>query len=146
MPLIDLVVADETEAEAVGGADAPTRTFPGIEAKDIDPVKLAKLALILDGVPLSTPAVLSAVKSFELLHERSDDGPWVHRVPDRVVAALGSLDEGRRAAVAGTWAGVEEFGRDGWDKPAVSRFLDSLCGLAEEARALGKGMLLWMSL
>ncbi len=134
MPLIDLVVADESEAQGVGAAGAPIKTFLGIEAKDIGPVKLAKLALILDGVPLDTPTVINAVQSFALLHESSEDGPWVLRVPNRLVAALGSLDVASRVAVAGAWASVEEFARDGWDTSAVSHFLDSLCGLAEETQ------------
>jgi hypothetical protein len=142
MPLFDLVVADETEADAVGSAHAPTKIFPGIAAKDIDHVKLAKLALILDGVPLDTPAVIDVVRSFAPLHESSEDGPWVHRVPDRLVAALVSLDERRRGDVARAWAGVEEFERDGWDGAAVAFFLDSLCGLAGEARARDKGLFL----
>ena len=146
MPLTDFVVADERDAEAVCSADARTSIFPGIPAKDIDHVKLAKLALILDGAPLDTPAVIDVVKSFALLHETSEDGPWIYRVPDRLVAVLGSLDESRRGAVAKAWARIEEFGLDGWDGAAAACFLDSLCGLAEEARARGKVLLLRMSL
>jgi hypothetical protein len=146
MPLIELLIANDTEAKAVGSTNAPSRTFFGIEAKHIDPIKLAKLALILNGVPLDTTTVSSVVKSFAMLHEASDDGPWVCRVPDSLVADLASLSKERRTGIGTTWAGIREFELDGWEKTDVARFLDSLCELAGRAREQRKGLLMWMSL
>jgi hypothetical protein len=146
MPLIDIVVADDIEAEAVGQAVAPASTYFGIEVRHVDQVKLSKLSLILDGVPVATPAVVDVVRSFTLLHEGSEDGPWVYRFPDRLFTALATLAGSSRVPVSAAWAGIEEFKQDRWDEPTVSRFLDSLCGLAEKARTDGKGLLLRMAL
>jgi hypothetical protein len=146
MPLIDIVMADESDAAAIGSSNSPLETFPGIAAKHIDQVKLAKLSLILNGQVLNTPAVLEVVRTFTMLHEDSDDGPWVYVIPDQLVAKLAGLDAEGRTEVAKAWASEDEFRRDGWEAITVKQFLDALSGLASEAQIARKRLLLWMTL
>jgi len=146
MPLIDIVMAEENDASAIGSSTSPLETFPGIAAKHIDQVKLARLALILNGQVLNTPAVLDVVRTFTMLHEASDDGPWVYGIPDQLVAKLAGLDAERRTEVAKAWASEHEFKRDGWEGITVKQFVDALSGLASEAQINRRRLLLWMAL
>ena len=112
MPLIDIVMADENDAPAIGSSISPLETFPGIAAKHIDQVKLAKLAVILNGHVLNTQAVLEMVRTFTMLHDDAHDafqatflvlarkarsvrrpesvGCWLHGVAQRISARTGS--------------------------------------------------------
>jgi hypothetical protein len=146
MPLIDILMADESDAPAIGNSISPLETFPGIAAKQVDQVKLAKLSLILDGLVPDTPAVIDLVKTFTMLHESSDEGPWVYMIPDRLVAKLAGLDAERRTEVAKAWASKADFMGAGWEGTAVKEFVDELSGLAGKAQTNGKRLLLWMAL
>jgi hypothetical protein len=146
MPLIDILIADESDAATIASSHAPLESFPGIPAKDIDHAKLAKLALILNGLAITTPAVRETVRSFRQLHESSEDGPWVYKVPDELAGKLAGLSSERRAEVTQAWAREEEFARDAWDGTQVAEFVDSISDLATEARARAKQLLLWMAL
>lgn len=54
-----------------------------------------------------------------MLHEDSDDGPWVYVIPDQLVDKLAGLDAERRTEVANAWASEQEFRRDGWEGTTV---------------------------
>jgi hypothetical protein len=140
--LTDLVVADESEAPAVGGSSVPWHTWLGIDAKGIDHVKLAKLMSILLGLPYQN----SFAAEFAQLHEQSEDGPWVFKVPTRLVAALATLDEHRVTQVAIEWSKIQEFALDRWPTSAVDEVLKRISSLAKKAASQKKSLLIWMSL
>jgi hypothetical protein len=146
MPLIDILMADESDAPAIGNSIYPLETFPGIAAKQVDQVKLAELALILDGLVPNTPAVVEMVETFTMLHESSDEGPWVYMIPDQLVAELAGLDAERRTEVAKAWASKGDFKGAGWEGTAAKEFVDAISGLASVAQTTGKLLLLWMAL
>jgi hypothetical protein len=137
MPLIDILMADESDAPAIGNSTYRLETFPGIAAKHVDQVKLAKLALILDGLVPNTPALLEVIRTFTMLHESSDDGPWVYMIPDQLVAKLAGLDAERRTEVAKAWASNGDFIGAGWEGTAVKEFVDAISGLASGRKGSG---------
>ena len=128
--LTELVVADESEAPAVGGSSVPSHTWPGIDAKGIDQVKLAKLMSIL----LSQPYQNSFVAEFTQLHEQSEDGPWVFKLPPRLVTALAALDEHWLMQVAMEWSQIQEFMLDRWPASAVDEVLKGVSHLRHSRR------------
>src|SRR5262245_42105299 len=89
--LSDIVIADKSEAKAVGASRNPTAQWEGAAWKTIDPVKLGKLWSILKSEPLELERVMAKVRQIQLLHEASDDGPWVYLLPDQLRDALADL-------------------------------------------------------
>ncbi len=138
-----LVIADESEARAVADDAAPLRRWTGIDAEDVDQVRLATLWTLLAGREFRD----ELVREFVPLHEVSEEGPWVFRVPDPLVELLAELDDARAAArIAPAWAGTEELELDGWDAESVTPLLDGLRSLARGALAEKRSMLMWVSL
>ena len=140
--LTDIVVADASEASAVAADGDRLRTWPGVDAKGVDSVKLA----ILWGLLSNDPSKANAGADFETLHEIPDEGPWVFRVPEELVQLLASLDDAGAASTAVAWAKAEEFVLDGWNAAAVRSILSELRTLARKTLSGRKSMLMWMSL
>jgi len=140
--LTDVVIADEGEAPAVAADAAPSRRWPGVVATGLDQVKLARLWALLAGQEFRDELVFE----FAPLHEVSEDGPWVFRVPAALRELLASADEARAAAIADAWAATEELELDGWEPDAVGSLLGALRSLARTARLSGKPLLMWVSL
>lgn len=143
MPLTDIVIADDEEATELGRSVAPSVRWRrgGIDAKGVDQVKLATLWSLL-----TRRSFDEVFGDFETLHEESDEGPWVVRVPPPLARVLADLDDATAAEIVPKWAATEEFLLDRWDAGDVGKFLDELRSLARDAESKGKGLLMWMSL
>lgn len=143
MPLSDLIIADRSEAVAINQADGgPLQKWECLESKGIDPVKLGKLWAILSRSEFD-PGFMG---DDCLLHQDSDDGPWLMLVPSQLIAALAALDSERIESVAGEWAKTEEFQLPGWSEDVVIDYFRDLVVFVQKAQAQGKDLLLWMSL
>lgn len=140
--LTDIVVADATEAANVAADSQHIQTWPGVDAKGVDSVKLAILWAML----ANNPSKANAGTDFETLHETSDEGPWVFRVPEELVQLLAALDDAGVASTGAAWAKAEEFVLDGWNAAAVRSILCDLRTLARDTVAKRRDMLMWMSL
>jgi hypothetical protein len=140
--LTDILVADESEASAIASEGVPTKRWHGIDAKGIDQVKLGTLWALLTEQAYKS----ELIADFISLHEVSEEGPWVYRVPGSLVKLLAELDDKRAAKTSLTWAATEEFELDGWEGSQVRSFLDQLRSIARDATAKRKGLLMWMSL
>jgi hypothetical protein len=140
--LTELVIADEGEARRVAEDAAPSRRWPGVDAKGLDQVKLSTLWSLLSGRPFCDELLLE----FAPLDEVSEDGPWVFRVPPPLVGLLAALEVDRAGAVAEAWATSEELELDGWEPAEVRAMLDGLRGVARAAQAAKKPVLMWVSL
>jgi hypothetical protein len=140
--LTDLIIAEESEAEAVAAMKGPLQRWPGIDAKGVDHIKLGKLLSIVTNTPYQN----SFVGEFVQIAEASDDGPWVFRVPPRLVAPLAAMAGDDIGPVSAQWAATEEFALSGWDEASVAQMLASICGLSKQAAAEGKSLLMWMCL
>ncbi len=140
--LTDLVIAEEREARAVADEPGPRRRWTGIDAEGVDQVKLAKLWALLAGREFRDELVYEFVP----LHEVSEEGPWVFRVPDPLVQLLAELDDARAFPIVSAWAGIEELELDGWEPESVAPLLDGLRSLARGAHAQKKSLLMRVSL
>lgn len=140
MPLTDLVVASEEHVAALAESDWPHAGFAAIDIKGIDTVKFGTLHALLMG-----EAFESILPEYKPIAEASDDGPWVSRVPDRLVRHLAGLSPDERASVAQRWAATEEFALDGRTPLQVSAVFEQICALSRRVGG-GDGLYLWMSL
>jgi hypothetical protein len=138
--LTDIIIADETEAESIGKANVPCESWSGMDAKGIDQIKLGMLLSIVSHQPYIT----DLINEFTLLHEESDDGPWIYIIPQRLVSALAVLNDETLEQVAKEWSEIEEFNR--WKKNDVAVILNEICALAKNALIQKKALLMWMSL
>jgi hypothetical protein len=138
----DVVIADEGEAAAVAQEPAPTGRWPAVDAKGVEQVKLARLWALLAGRDYRDELILE----FAPLHEVSEEGPWVFRVPAALAALLADADDARARASAAAWAATEELELDGWEPPEAWSLVDELRKLARSARAAKKPLLMWVSL
>jgi hypothetical protein len=142
MPLTDIVVADSKESQRIAESLVPCETWPGIDAKGIDHVKLGRLLSILTGEQFN----MSVIDEFTLLQEASDDGPWVYQIPHRLIDHLARLDIHELDGITNQWSLIEEFSLDAWPPDVVASVLSQLHSLAGKAKDAGKDLLMWVSL
>jgi len=141
--LTDFVVVDRRDAQRVCDSACPSKDFTGLDAKGIDPVKLATLYAVLTDTEFN-PSFISG----DPLATGGDEGPWVMEVPPDLVQHLAKLDTNGVAAAAAEWAKTEEFSPkyDNWPAEAVHEVLAELAELCGQAVAAKTSVLMWMSL
>jgi hypothetical protein len=144
--LIDLIAANPEDAQAILSTPGHANVWPTLEAKSVDRVKLATLALILKGQPPEGEPFTAYVQSFENLVTASDEGPWIDVVPDALAEDLAILSEERIRPIARAWADTKEARLDRWSADETEPFLKELSAFAASARAQEKKLLLWVCL
>jgi hypothetical protein len=75
-----------------------------VDAKHFDQAVLDQLLSILTGATSE-----HRMDEFICFNEDSEDGPWVTKVPDRLVDSLAALNDSRLAPIAREWAESEEL-------------------------------------
>ncbi len=103
--LTDLFIATEAEVQELDDQSIPIEHFPGLDMKGLDHVKLGMLHGILTGRDFE----LDTGVDFELVRQRSDDGPWIYRWPSSLTEGLAGLDNDSIDGVAGAWGRIDEF-------------------------------------
>ncbi len=144
--LTDLIIATPEEAPAILNVPGHASIWPTLEAKGLDPVKLATLRFILKGEKADAARVADYVKTFEALADEGEAGPWLRAVPEDLVPLLAQLPASDMPATAAAWARTEELKLDGWKAADAEPFLSELCVFAAGAAAQGKRLLLWLCL
>jgi hypothetical protein len=147
MPLTDIIIARPEEAAAINDPEADhLEQWDCLESKRIDTIKLDTLAEIVACLTAGDGEAAATFKTGDVLHQRSDEGPWIYLVPDLLTSALAALDADAEESVAAKWAETEEFQLDRWQAVDVEDYLHDLIVYARKAREAGKSLLLWMSL
>jgi hypothetical protein len=141
--LTDFIAANTEDAQAILSTPGHANIWPTLEAKRIDPVKLASLAFILKGRPLEGAPVTNYLKLFESLAGDGDEGPWMQLLPTDLVDDLSTLSEDKVDPVARAWASTDAARLEGWRADDASSFLRELSAFAASAHAQGKKILLW---
>jgi hypothetical protein len=81
----------------------------------------------------------------KLVRVEGDEGPWIHAVPDELVAALREATDQRLAEVAVEWAETEEWKLDGVPADDLGPLLGDIADLARRAQPPTR-LHVWMSL
>lgn len=137
--LVNIVIADEGDAEAIGASPKPVADWRGIEARGLDPAKFAMLHSILTGETFE-----EAEAEYGAAYAASDEGPWVIRIPGEAVEKLAAMEEDVLGQVGAELAATEVFEIDGWPPDEVQAILAELAALAESAVAQGKALFVWL--
>jgi hypothetical protein len=145
--LSDIIIADRNEASAINAAGgAHLKSWPCLESKGIDTIKLGTLSQILNNRSVEDIDTVATFMMDQLLDQKSEEGPWIYLVPEQLQSALSSLDEDARELVAEKWSATEEFALDRWQSADVEDYLTDLVAHARKANERGKSLLLWMAL
>jgi hypothetical protein len=137
--LTDFVIADVRKAKAIGDCPNPSSKFGGLDAKGVSTVTLSALELILGNAEFS-----ENTETEELLYQRSEEGPWVVKVSDKLVVQMALVKEEQVAGIVRKCLENEDF--VGWQEPYISNFLTSFANLCRRAITEKKSVLMWMSL
>lgn len=100
--------------------------FPKLAAHTVDAIKLANLALILDGKELRDDDVISFANRFEDIANQGEDGPWLYVCPRELLLFLADLHPSRVPDVAKAWVLTEEAQLDQWTEADTTAFLKAL--------------------
>jgi hypothetical protein len=138
-----LLSASRSDALAYACGSA-RNSLPAIEANTVDAIKLASLALIINGEELSDDDVIAFTNRFEDIASYGEDGPWLFVCPRESLYGLADLAPGRVPEVAEAWAATEEARLDRWDVADTKKFLSSLSEFCSESVAAGKDLFLFV--
>lgn len=141
--LSDFFIANPIEVQSFDAEKSPLKSFPTIQAKSIEIIKLIQLQRILDGSPFN-----DLIKDLDALTIRtvSDDGPWVILVPEIVVNSLAQADEHDLIQYGEAWASTEEWILDHGKTDDVIALIKDIAALARKTKDQEQNMYLWVSL
>lgn len=138
--LTDLLIADESEAKVISESGYPLEQWKGIDAKGQSQITLGTLLCLLTQESYRN----EVIDEFVLLAEVSIDGPWVFKLPDRLVWGLSQVDNENLPAIARQWSQTDEMLTAGFDR--AKELLAEIAQLSNEATSQQKKLLLWICL
>ena len=143
-----VLIAPKTDAKMIAESSEPTQTWEGVDWKSVDHIKFCTLWVILEGGALpDVPAVQAKIDQMELLHQVSEDGPWVFLIPCHLrdlIAECSAEEDHKIKSLAQAWGSTEEF--EGWDAEDVLKLLEDITVLADTGRLEDKELMLWLSM
>lgn len=142
--LIDLIAAHPDDAQAILRTSGHANVWPTLETPGIGPMQLASLSLVLSGRAPAPAAQSRIANDFTKLASDGDEGPWIHRMPDELLALLAHLEEHQLDDMAQAWAGADEQVAHRWGGPGLPGLLAELSALAGSALAQGHSILVWV--
>lgn len=123
-----------------------TSSVSKLEANSVDTIKLASLALILDGKELRDDDVIAFASRFEDVANQGDDGPWLYVYPREALLDLAEMSPGRVPEIAEAWAATEEAQLDQWTVAGTTAFLKALSEFCAKTVAENRDLFLFISL
>lgn len=138
--LVNIVMADECDIEAIGESARPIDDWKGLAVMGLDAAKFAMLHSILTGETFE-----EASGHYEPIWAASDEGPWVIRLPAEPMEKLAGLEDEVLEQLGEELAATEDFEADGWPVEETQAVLAELAALAEAASAKGQSLFVWMT-
>lgn len=140
--LTDFIVANALEAKRLG---EQREDFDGLDAKGIDQVQMGTLYALLTKTEYD-PSFLMSDES--LAYTVSDDGPWVHVIPQDMVQRLAMISTTEMHEIGDAWFQTEEFDPQysSWSREDIAEFLLQIQQLAKHAISEGKKLFMWTCL
>ena len=138
MPM-NIVIADENDAEDIGQSSWPIEDWQGIEVRGIDLAKIATLHCLLTGQNFDEASI-----EYAPVFAASEEGPWVIPFPREPMERLAALEEDALEQVGEELAATEEFERDDWPVEKTQDLLAELSELARVALEQEKSLFVWV--
>ena len=129
--LTDIFAGTRDQLPKLDDAEAiPRDLFDTVEAKSIDPVKIAQLQAIVEGITFD-----AAIGQSELAHAVDEqEGPWVMSFPSTLAERLAMASDEQLTDFGRAWAATEEFRLDGWSESDVHAILREITQLVQRKR------------
>ena len=124
--LADLIVATSGDAEAIVASDYPLGDYQGVNVDGLDPLQIAALHAVL----LSRD-ITDVISNYEPIAAGSDSGPWLVKIPDEMIEALGKIAPDNQASVGNQWAASDPLREAGWSEQDAVGFLARLVHFAQ---------------
>ena len=140
--LSDFVIADTGQGPEIGNSEFPPHTWPTLEAKGMDPIKLATLYCSIVGKAYHN----DIQASFELVGGKKNEGPWVFEFPREILHAIAGVSEVHVQDIAAKWVDTGDLQMDGWAIEDAVNCIRVLSAHANKAVQSAKSMYLWISL
>jgi len=141
--LSDFVIADESEAKAIGESIQPSDTWSTLTGwRGMDPIKLSTLYCSMSGETYSN----DLQKSFSLVGGDKFEGPWVFLFPENIKKCFAQFDSTGLNDVAKLWVSTEELKMDRWNVEDAEEFIEQITEQAKKAFEAKKSLFLWFSL
>lgn len=127
--LSDFVIADKSEAEAIGASDNPS-SWPTLTGwRGIESIKLSTLYCSITGETYTN----DLQKSFSLVGGDKIEGPWVFLFPEKVKDCFAKFNLARLDDVAKSWTATEEMKMDRWNAEDAGEFIKQITEHAKSA-------------
>lgn len=126
--LTDIFIGARDQLSKLDGEETiPRDLFDTVEAKGIDPVKVAQLQVIVEGVGFD-----EAIGQSEVAHAVDEqDGPWIMSFPETLARKLSDASDGELREIGRAWAATEEFRLDRWPESEVHLILREITDLVK---------------
>ena len=111
--LTDFFIAAPSDIKALDISQSPVGSFPGLQAKNTDPVKIVRLQCCIDGRTFEEHMPLVDEMYEKLVRDGGQEGPWIFRVPQILCDALASASPADIDRYGKAWAATEEWTTDG---------------------------------
>ena len=124
--LADLIVATSGDAEDIVASDYPLGSYKGVNVDGLDPLQISVLHSVLVNKDLT-----ELLGNYEPIAAGSDSGPWLVRIPEELIAALGTISPDNQAAVGIQWAASDQLEEAGWTEQEAVGFVARLVHFAQ---------------
>ncbi|EFH83434.1 hypothetical protein [Ktedonobacter racemifer] len=146
----DAFIATEIELEETQfmSQGNPGQFFPTMQGKNVDPLMLAQLELIVTDVEKGSLHDILASLDERMLGEAESTERWVYQFPTPLTTRLAALQDAEISRYGAQWGATKEWQSKKGLPPteAATQFLQQLCQLAVRAHAETKNMYMWISL
>lgn len=126
--LADLIVAADSDAQAVVASEYPLGDFSGVNVDGLDPLLIAALHSLLAGEDLD-----QLLGQYQPVAEGSPSGPWLVKLPAQLIDNLTTIAPQDQPQAAAQWAATPQTAAQGWSKQQAEAYLAQLIHFAGTA-------------
>jgi len=124
--LADLIVATSGDAEDIVASDYPLGSYKGVNVDGLDPLQIAALHSAVTGKELT-----DLLGDYEPIAAGSESGPWLVKLPEELIQALGKIAPDNQAAIGNQWAATDPLKNAGWTEQDAVGFVARLVHFAQ---------------
>lgn len=126
--LADLIVAADSDAQAIVASEYPLGDFSGVNVDGLDPLHIAALHSLLEGANIE-----QVLTSYQPVAEGSPSGPWLVKLPAELIDKLTTIAPQDQPEAAANWAGTAQVAAHGWSQQHAEAYLAQLIHFARTA-------------
>lgn len=135
--LADLIVASDSDAQAIVASEYPLGKYPGVNIDGLNPLHLAALHALTKGAEFD-----QVLRDYQPIAEASASGPWLIKVHADLIAELANVPPQDLGELAARWARMDQVSGEGWTEEIAEGYLARLIHFSQTASFEGKELFL----